>query len=297
MKKLVIFAIGWIALSGYARDFKYEGLYYTVIDEEAATCKTRAGDYEYMDWDGPHSCEVGNTYQTDNLVIPATVYDSDKTYTVIEIGDQGFYGISRSGSMESVVLPNTIIVIGKFAFSNNIDLRYANIPESVTTIKAAAFGMTKLESIDLPNSVVEIGNSAFNYTYITSIKIPSNIKVLGSNIVGEYRNGLKMESVYYEADELLEANNDVFCEDVYQTATLYVKESALEQARTVQPWYNFVNIEPYEFSGIEEVASDVVSTEYFNLQGQPADQTYMGLVIKVETLANGQKLASKTILK
>ena len=42
-------------------------------------------------------------------------------------------------------------------------------------------------------------------------------------------------------------------------------------------------------------SEDVVSSEYFNLQGKPVDKTHEGVVIKVETLKSGKKIAVKEI--
>lgn len=46
---------------------------------------------------------------------------------------------------------------------------------------------------------------------------------------------------------------------------------------------------------LEAEADDVVSSEYFNLQGMPVDKRHEGAVIKVETLKSGKKIAVKEI--
>lgn len=48
-------------------------------------------------------------------------------------------------------------------------------------------------------------------------------------------------------------------------------------------------------TGIAKVAADaeVVNTVYYNLLGQPVDASYQGVSIKVETLSDGKKVASK----
>lgn len=45
------------------------------------------------------------------------------------------------------------------------------------------------------------------------------------------------------------------------------------------------------------VAGNVVSTQYFNLQGQRVSNSYQGVAIRVQTLENGKSVASKVILK
>lgn len=49
-------------------------------------------------------------------------------------------------------------------------------------------------------------------------------------------------------------------------------------------------------SGISDVeAAKVVTTQYYNLQGMPVDDTCTGIVIKVSTLDNGKKVAEKVV--
>ncbi len=46
---------------------------------------------------------------------------------------------------------------------------------------------------------------------------------------------------------------------------------------------------------IGEESGKVVSTQYFNLQGMSVDSSFTGIVIKVDTLDNGTKVATKTV--
>lgn len=51
-------------------------------------------------------------------------------------------------------------------------------------------------------------------------------------------------------------------------------------------------------TGVNEInaeSADVVNTQSFNLQGMPVDNTYEGVVVKVETLGNGKKSAVKVV--
>ena len=80
---------------------------------------------------------------------------------VVEIADQAFY----SAEMKSVVLPETLEIIGTEAFSYCYNLESIVIPEGVTQIKNAAFdGCRKLKEISIPSTVEKLGANVFQGT-------------------------------------------------------------------------------------------------------------------------------------
>ena len=90
---------------------------------------------------------------TKNLIIPETIQYKGNTYTVTWIENYAFSNIS----LESVVIPDTVVSIGKFAFI------YSN-----------------LRSITLSNNLVSIGESAFAHnSYLSQIVIPSSVTDIG----------------------------------------------------------------------------------------------------------------------
>ncbi|MCH5216722.1 MAG: leucine-rich repeat domain-containing protein, partial [Muribaculaceae bacterium] len=194
----------------HARDFTYtyEGqtITYTVLDEEAKTCSTKAGLDNVM--------YPGNTVSGD-LVLPANPKDGDIEYTLTEIGELAFY---NNNNLTSIRIPNSILKIGSTAFlyCNNMkkaeftslehlcniqfDDSWANpltstgrlyingedvndvvIPNSVTKIGDFTFNnLLNLKSVVIPNSVKTIGNSAFaNCKNMTSIVIPNSVTKIG----------------------------------------------------------------------------------------------------------------------
>lgn len=80
-------------------DFDFNGIWYTVIDSIAMTCKTK---------------DSGNKYIGDLVIPEYASYGSDK-FKVIEIGKEGFSGSSR---LYSVSLPSSIEIIDRKAFSD-----------------------------------------------------------------------------------------------------------------------------------------------------------------------------------
>lgn len=151
MKKLISLTTAFLAISTLAaRDFTYNGIPYTVIDESAHTCKT-SGRADYSSGNNG----IHESVESD-LVIPEKVFDADTQYTVTAIGENSFNGYE----LTSVSLPASLTSIGSSAFANCSNLSEINIPESV----------------------LEIGDSAFSGTAITSIYIPASISTLNNGV-------------------------------------------------------------------------------------------------------------------
>ena len=126
MKKQLLIFIGLlVTLSGIARDFTYtyedQTVTYTVIDEDAKTCQTKA-------------CTVNISGK---VVIPSTATDGESNYTVTSIGKGTFSGCKN---LTEVIIPSTVTYIGESAFYNCSGLTEITIPEAVTEIGENAFG-------------------------------------------------------------------------------------------------------------------------------------------------------------
>lgn len=168
MKKLLLTMLGTLlALPAMARDFTYtyEGqtLTYTVIDEAAKTCMTKAG----------RSDEYAGNDIAGDLVIPAIAKDGDVSYTVTELGHFAFYGCK---DLTSVVIPNSVTFSGYYAFAGCKSLTLVEIPNSVTHISQSSFsGCSGLKSVTIPTSVISIGEYAFSGSGLTSLTIPNSV--------------------------------------------------------------------------------------------------------------------------
>ena len=83
------------------------------------------------------------------------LYNKKDNYEVVPLG-----AISYGLGITSVIIPNTVKIIGKDAFREN-KLTSVTIPTSVTSIGNSAFCDNKLTSVTIPNNVTSIGTSAF----------------------------------------------------------------------------------------------------------------------------------------
>ena len=84
------------------------------------------------------------------------LYNKKNNYEVVPIT-----GVLPKGlGITSVVIPNTVKIIGDRAFEGN-HLTSVTIPTSVTSIGNSAFSKNHLTSVTIPNSVTSIGSGAF----------------------------------------------------------------------------------------------------------------------------------------
>jgi len=151
---------------------------------------------------------------TKNIVIPNNI----NGFPVVEIGSKVFL----EKGIRTVILPNTLRIIGDQAFHKNniskIDIPFGVttigewafarnniteviIPNSVTTIKHSAFLLNKLTSISIPNSVTLLGDGAFACNNISSFSIPKHFKRIPDSLF--YENSLKEVIIYDNIEYIL----------------------------------------------------------------------------------------------
>lgn len=81
-----------------------------------------------------------------DLILPATVYNGAKAYTLVGIGD---YSFMFSNNLTSIILPNTLTHIGSEAFKGCQKLSEVTIPKSVKAMYYDAFLMTWLDRLNI----------------------------------------------------------------------------------------------------------------------------------------------------
>ena len=91
---------------------------------------------------------------------------------LIEIGDFAF----SDNNFTTVALPSTVRNINKGAFSHCTELTDVILPDNLYYIAERAFSCcTKLTDVTLPDNLSHIAKSAFGGSNLTSINIPANI--------------------------------------------------------------------------------------------------------------------------
>ncbi|MDE6633172.1 MAG: leucine-rich repeat domain-containing protein [Muribaculaceae bacterium] len=270
-----------------ARDiaFTHEGqtLNYTVIDEEAKTVATRAGQFSRRGF------VPGN--QTEGaLVIPKSIQEDGISYQVIGIGEMSF---QENKNLTSVRLPDSMLEIGEDAFAYCESLSEINFPDGIRNVGAGAFGSTALITISWPESTKEIKRSTFHdCKSLSSISIPhsvmyiddyafgrcaslTSIDVSGAIMIGqEAFDDTKTELVEYDTEDPVDVPQSdyrygsLFPYYVYQNATLRMPEEGLAKAALVWPWCEFVHTESYDRDGVNSVFESTDSNvEVYTLSG------------------------------
>ncbi|MDO4629701.1 MAG: leucine-rich repeat protein [Planctomycetia bacterium] len=162
-------------------------------------CKNRYSDYEYeISENGIAIIEYKHWEEEELLKIPEKIWGCP----VMEIGYEAFY----YGNFESVVIPESVVIIRERAFMNsNItsvtvphgvkELKYEAfsscgklkkvvLPDGLTTIGICAFRFCgKLEEINIPESVTDLNNSTFeDCCSLKTITIPGNVNAICMNV-------------------------------------------------------------------------------------------------------------------
>ncbi len=134
-----------------------------------------ASDLQYQQIAGKDEyCVMGIGLAAGNdIVIPSTYNGKPVT----EIGESAF----ANTYITSIKIPDSVTVIGDFAFDECDNLTSIEIPNGVTSIGEDAFGnCLNLTSIEIPNSVTSIGDFAFSYcSNLTSVEIPNSVTSIG----------------------------------------------------------------------------------------------------------------------
>ena len=156
---MMVAMLPFSAVPAFAADtlsFTIDDIQYT-IDKNDSTAVSVTGTTGY-----------GDKNNKKDLVLPETVEYNGVTYTVTSIGKGAFAG---KNGLNSIVIPNTVVLIAESAFASNWGLA----------------------SIEIPASVVEIGTRAFEWAgNIAEVKFAANsqLKILGTSAFS-HAKGLK----------------------------------------------------------------------------------------------------------
>lgn len=195
LKHICLFLLSTLAMPVWAADndtFQDAHYSYMILSEDEATV---AVSYWNDDYDEEALVD---------LVIPETVINNGKTYTVTTILFNAFdssfdhrkpirsiifpstlkeiqaYAF-RYSQLQTLHLPEGLEIIGEGAFTNNYDLKEISFPQSLKVIDGGAFNQChELCSLELPLEMTSIGGSAFeNCIKLMAIQMPEKLDYLG----------------------------------------------------------------------------------------------------------------------
>lgn len=231
--------------------------------------------------------------------------------------------------LTSITIPNSVSLIGQYAFLKCIGLTSINIPTSLTSISFGMFSdCTGLTSITIPNSVDTIEGYAFDdCSSLVSIKLPYTLKTIEqyvfsgctsltsisipSSVEEIYHSAFykcsSLKTIYYNTEnpiypesETSHINNkSVFGDEVYENATLYVPAGTVVRCKEIEPWKNFMKIEAYDFSGVDEIWMDNESLdagEIYTLSGVKVTQAKENLTPGIYIIRSGKEV-KKVVVK
>ena len=164
--------------------------------------------------------KYGVTYSADRRCLikaPAGL----EVYTVLDgtqiIAKNAFSAKTVNDStrkLKSIVLPDSLEVIGPFAFAGNKLLKTIVIPDNVSSIGKGAFMLCEeLNSIHLPNKITIIPENTFLYSKLEHIEIPPNV-ILIEHMAFVYCKDLKTITFYKENKPYIDTGAFVGCDSL-----------------------------------------------------------------------------------
>lgn len=95
------------------------------------------------------------------VVYPNGKSDAGSVYTVFDGTEVISYSaFGNNASFESIVIPNTVVNIGSYAFMDS-HLKLISIPEGVKSLSGTFYGCNYLETVELPRTLTSIGMQTF----------------------------------------------------------------------------------------------------------------------------------------
>lgn len=146
-----------------------------------------------------------------------------------------------------------------------------------------------LTSVTIGNSVTSIGAWAFTGCIsLTSITIPRSV----TNIGNEAFSGWFIPEVISKIEKPFIISKDVFSDNTFYNATLYVPAGTIDKYKAMDGWKKFTFIEEGDPSGINQMNSDGPQIiKRYTLEGRIVKHLHKG--IKIIQMNNG---LTKTVL-
>ena len=245
---------------------------------------------------------IGPVEVREERVIPDTVTNGQKTYTVTEIADNAFSCYSSGSTLPinplnafvgrpnftSVTIPRTVTRIGDNAFYGCIE--WYDFWDDYSNGNPVERGLLTVE-IESGSQLKTIGESAFAGCYsLKEFKVPSSVESIGKNA---FFDCACMDKLTFEEGSMLQSIGDC----AFHWAANLTSVTLPEGLKSIgyQAFYNCSNLEsltiPGSVTSIGESAFDVEATKESKLQ----NVNYTGTKEQWDALM--ENISSNTVLK
>ncbi len=163
---------------------------------------------------------------------------------VTEIGEYSFSYCGVNENIQSVVIPNSVTLIGSHAFRGRENLQSISIPDSVEIIEERAFWMcSSLQNISIPDTVEEIFGGAFlDCSSLQQVKLPNSLSCISKDLFG----GCTSLQKIVIPDSVTEIEDYAFyvsglTEIEIPESVTYIGDHAFESCKALQTIYVYGN--------------------------------------------------------
>lgn len=127
--------------------------------------------------DGGKASVMQQSGLTGDIVIPETVRHGNTDYTVTTVQSNAF----KDNEITSILLPNTVSVMGDACLGSCPKLVSAVLPAGLTSLGNSCFyDCRNLASVTLPEGITTLGvNCFYRCTSLTPVTLPEGIEELG----------------------------------------------------------------------------------------------------------------------
>ncbi|MEE0984763.1 MAG: leucine-rich repeat domain-containing protein [Bacteroidaceae bacterium] len=208
-----------------------------------------------------------------------SVYDSrDNCNAIIETATN-----TLIAGCATTAIPNSVEIIGDWAFEDCSGLISVTISNSVTSIGEMAFTYCSgLTSVTIPNSVTSIEYGAFSHSSgLTSVTIGNSVTSIGG---GAFAYCSELLDVYCYAEKVPSTYSNAFEGSYPEYATLHVPDASVDSYKATAPWSSFGKIVALipEETGIDELKGEngKVKTALYDLSGRRVQKGQKGVFIQ-----------------